>query len=137
MALFTDTITLYNHLPDDTWQRTVLSGVLYSEAIERIKGSDGKITRSAVINVTIPETAECGREYISSRDFKKLDDVSGHWTLNPADNLDVIILGEVEQELTAEYRLKDLKADYNCVTVASITDGRNRNLLKNIKVVCK
>ena len=137
MALFTDTITLYNHLPDNTWQRTVMSGVQYSESVERIKTSDGKITRSAVVNVTIPETVECDRKYVSCREFKRMEDVSESWTLDPADNLDIIILGEVEQEVTANYRLKNLKADYDCVTVVSVSDGRNRDLLKNIKVVCK
>lgn len=137
MALFTDTVTLYNHLPDDTWQRTVLSGVQYSEITERIKTADGKITRSAVVNVTIPETAECDREYVPCREFRRLKDVSKNWTLDAADNLDVIIYGEIDREITAEYRLKNLKSDYDCVTVTSVADGRNRDCLKNIKVVCK
>lgn len=137
MALFTDTITLYNHLPDDTWQRTVIYGVQYTESIERISSGDGKITRSEIVNVTIPESAECDREYMPYREFLKKKDTSGYWTLNPPDNLDVIVYGEIDKEITAEYRLKDLKSDYYCVTVVSVSDGRNRDFLKNIKVVCK
>lgn len=36
MGLFTDTITIYNHKEDDTYQRTVIKGVQYSKKRKRL-----------------------------------------------------------------------------------------------------
>lgn len=137
MGLFTDTITIYNHKEDDTYQRTVMKGVQYSKKTEKTVTSDGKVNLGTVVNVTIPETVVCDRDYVEKQKFRLLGDTSNNWTLDEAGNLDIIIQGEVTQEITEEYRLKNLKADYDCVTVASVSDNRNRSMLKHIKVVCK
>lgn len=137
MGLFTDTITIYNHKEDDTYQRTVIKGVQYSKKTEKTVTSDGKVNLGTVVNVTIPETAICDRDYVEKQKFRLLGDTSNNWTLDEAGNLDIIIQGEVTQEITEEYRFKNLKADYNCVTVASVSDNRNRSMLKHIKVVGK
>lgn len=137
MGLFTDTITIYNHKEDDTYQRTVMKGVQYSKKTEKTVTSDGKVNLGTVVNVTIPETVVCDRDYAEKQKFRLLGDTSNNWTLDEAGNLDIIIQGEVTQEITEEYRLKNLKADYECVTVASVSDNRNRSMLKHIKAVCK
>lgn len=87
--------------------------------------------------MTIPETAICDRDYVEKQKFRLLGDTSNNWTLDETGNLDIIIQGEVTQEITEEYRLKNLKTDYDCVTVAGVSDNRNRSMLKHIKVVCK
>lgn len=137
MGIFNDTITIYNHKEDDSYQRTVVRGVMYSSRTEKTVTADGKINLATTVSVTIPETAVCNRRYVTKREFKVLTDTSECWTLNESDNLDVIVWGAVEQELTEDYRLKHLKADYDCVTVAAIEDNRNKPRLKHIKVVCK
>lgn len=137
MGLFTDTITLYNHKPDDTYQRTVIKGVQYRRKVEKTVISDGKINLADVVTVTIPDTAECNRQYACKKDFKNTKDTASYWTLDAGENLDIIIQGEISQEITEEYRLKHLKADYDCVTVASVADNQNKDRLKHIKVVCK
>lgn len=137
MGLFTDTITIYNHKEDDTYQRTVIKGVQYSKKTEKTVTSDGKVNLGTVVNVTIPETAICDRDYVEKQKFRLLGDTSNNWTLDETGNLDIIIQGEVTQEITEEYRLKNLKTDYDCVTVAGVSDNRNRSMLKHIKVVCK
>lgn len=137
MGIFNDTITIYNHKEDGSYQRTVVCGVMYSSKTEKTVTSDGKINLAATVSVTIPETAVCDRRYVPKREFKALTDTSQNWTLDEGGNLDVIVQGLVEQELTEDYRLKHLKADYDCVTVAIVEDNRNRPRLKHIKVVCK
>lgn len=137
MGIFNDTITIYNHKEDGSYQRTVVCGVMYSSRTEKTVTADGKINLATTVSVTIPETAVCNRRYVTKREFKVLTDTSECWTLNESDNLDVIVWGAVEQELTEDYRLKHLKADYDCVTVAAIEDNRNKPRLKHIKVVCK
>lgn len=137
MGIFNDTITIYNHKEDGSYQRTVIHGVMYSSKTEKTVTADGKIVLATTVSVTIPETAACERKYISKREFKALADTSQNWTLDESGNLDIIVQGVVEQELTDEYRLKHLKADYDCVTVAAVEDNRNKPRLKHIKVVCK
>lgn len=137
MGLFTDVITLYNHKPDDTYQRTVIKGVQFSRKVEKTVSSDNKISLASVVNITIPDTAECDRSYVGKGIFKNEEDTSPHWTLDAGENLDIMIQGEVEQEITEDYRLKNLRADYDCATVDSVSDNRNRDFLKHIKVVCK
>lgn len=137
MGIFNDTITIYNHKEDDSYQRTVIHGVMYSSKTEKSLTADGKIVLATTVNVTIPETAVCDRRYVTKREFMKLADSSEYWTLNESGNLDIIVYGKVEQELSEEYRLKNLKADYDCATVAAVEDNRNRPRLKHIKVVCK
>lgn len=137
MGLFEDTITIYNHKADDTYQRTVISGVQYTAKAVKTITSDGKVNLAAVVNVTITDTAVCDREYLPKRDFQKLEDTSGYWTLDAAGNQDIVIQGTVTQELVRDYRLKHLKADYDCVTVAAVADNRNRGMMRHIKAVCK
>lgn len=137
MRLFTDTITIYNHKSDDTYQRTVIKGVQFSRKVEKTVSSDNKISLASIVNITIPDTAECERSYVGKGIFKNEEDISSYWTLNAGGNQDIIIQGEIAQEITEEYRLKNLKTDYDCVTVASVSDNRNRDFLKHFKVVCK
>lgn len=137
MGLFTDTITLYNHKEDESYQRTVIKGVQFSKKVEKNVTSDNKISLATVVSITIPDTAECDRSYVEKQVFKNEEDTSKHWTLDAGANLDIIIHGESEQEITEDYRLKHLKEDYDCVTVSSVSDNRNRDFLKHIKVVCK
>ena len=79
----------------------------------------------------------CERKYLPKHEFRKLSDTENYWTLDDAGNLDVIVQGEVIAEIADEYRIKHLRADYDCVTVAEVSDNRNKPLLKHIKVVCK
>lgn len=137
MSIFTDVITVYNHRSDDTYQRTVIYDVQYSKKTVKTVSADGRINLATAVNVTIPDSAVCTRKYIAKREFKQLEDTGQYWTLDEAGNLDIIIQGEIAREITEDYRIKNLKSDYDCVTVASISDNRNRQLLKHIKAVCK
>lgn len=137
MGIFTDTVTVYNHLPDDRYQRTVVKGVMVTGKTVKTVTADGKVKLAATVNITIPGSAVCERKYLPKHTFRKLSDTEGYWTLDDAGNLDVIVRGEVAAEITDEYRIKHLRADYDCVTVAEVSDSRNKPRLKHIKVVCK
>lgn len=137
MGIFTDTITVYNHLPDDRYQRTVIKGVMATGKTVKTVTAEGKVNLATTLNVTIPESAACKRKYIPKHEFRRLEDTSEYWTLDDAGNLDVIVQGEVVTEITDEYRIKHLRADYDCVIVAEVSDNRNKPHLKHIKVVCK
>lgn len=137
MGIFNDTITVYNHLPDDTYQRTVVKGVQYSKNTVKTVTSDGKVSLATTVDITIPVTARSDREYLDKLHFRQIEQPDKYWTLDDAGNLDVIVHGECTEDITEVYRLKELKADYGAATVAAVEDNRNRPRLKHIRVVCK
>lgn len=100
MEIFTDTITVYNHLPDDRYQRTVVKGVMVTGKTVKTVTADGKVNLAATVNITIPESAVCERKYLPKHEFRKLSDAENYWTLDDAGNLDVIVRGEVAVEIT-------------------------------------
>lgn len=131
--MFTDTVTIYNYY-QDTWKRTVIKGVQWTPSIVKT-AANGKIDIANVVNITIPTTIQCDKAYMPYKEYVKLSDVASYWTLNPADNQDIMILGDREVDITDTYKLKNLRADYEAHTVKSVKDNRLRARLKNIKVV--
>ena len=62
----------------------------------------------------------------------------GFWTLDAKQGKDIMVLGISEQEISREYRISRLSEDFQyAVTVASVSDNRNRPRLKHIKVTGK
>lgn len=138
MSIFTDTITVYNHKSDDSYQRTVIRGVMYTKKREKAISSDGKVNIAVTVSITIPSTAKCDREYVDKRQFRQIEDTSAYWTLDESGNgsSDIIVQGEVLQEIMDDYRPKHLKVDHDSVSVAGVFDNRNKPRLRHVKVVC-
>lgn len=115
MALFTDTITIFNGLGAGK----VVSGVQWSEKSDR-SVSDKKIAVVKYISITFPE---------------------GTYENIPFDLYDentCIAYGEVQDVVTEERgsRIFDLLKKYKkSGRIQSINDNTNRSYLKNVKVV--
>lgn len=142
MSLFTDVMTVYNHFYDeaadaDRWQRTVIRGVQWSHNKVRTSISGGVMSEKRVESVTIDFQRRYGNvEYLDPVAFTKAEDKSGYWSLNSKDGQDVLVLGETDREIGGDYRISDLRKDYQyCGTVTEVSDNRNRGFLKNIKAV--
>ncbi len=137
--LFTDVATVYNHYVDnnvDKWKRTVIKGVQWSHNKIETSVSNGTQTQTRVESVTI----DFGRDYGNATYSAAKEFATSHngWTLNNKSKLDVMVLGEVTTEISASYPLDRLFTDYQYVgTVSSVSDNRNRDFLKTIKVVLK
>ena len=143
-VLFTDTITVYNHYRDedtdqDMWNRTVVKGVQWSHNAVETVVSNGVQTEVLAESITIDFQRSYGNKpYADPAAYRKMDDDarSGYWTLDARDLLDIVVLGVSENDITSEYRLKHLQEDFQyAVTVRSVSDKRNRQRLKHIKVV--
>ena len=104
-----------------------------------VSTSGGVQTEQKVESITIDFKRDYGNEkYISYLEFNKLEDKTGYWTLNERDCADIVVLGESERELGADYKISDLKNEFQYMgTVLSVSDNRNRRLLQHIKVVAK
>lgn len=119
MALFTDTVTVYNKISDEEWRRTVVKGVQWTDKTEK-KNDDGKVRVARYASVTFLQGTYEGL------------------TLNSSSEEDAIVYGAVEDVVTGEKgkRISDLLEKYpRGGLIKSVNDNTNRSFLKNIKVV--
>lgn len=119
MALFTDTITIYNKISDSEWKRTVVSGVQWSDKAEK-QNDNGKISIARYASVTFPQGT-----------FEGL-------TLNSSNEEDCIVYGVIDDVVTdvKGQRISDLMEKYpKSGLIKAVNDNTNRSFLKNIKVV--
>lgn len=119
MALFTDTVTIYNKISDTGWKRTVVEGVQWADKTEK-KNSDGILSVVRYASVTFPEGTYEGL------------------TLNSYSEEDAIVYGAVNDVVSGDRgsRISDLLEKYQrSGCIKSVNDNTNRDFLKNIKVV--
>lgn len=119
MALFTDTVTIYNQISDSEWKRTVVEGVQWADKTEK-KNENGKISIVRYASVTFPEGTYEGL------------------TLSAKRENDAIFFGCIMDEVSDEKgsHLSDLLKRYEkSGLIQSVNDNSNRDFLKNIKVV--
>ena len=119
MALFTDTVTLYNKISDSEWKRTVIEGVQWADKTEK-KNENGKISIARYASITFPEGTYDGLVFNSSNEE------------------DCIVFGAVDDvvEDVKGKRISDLLKKYQkSGIIQSVNDNSNRDFCKNIKVV--
>lgn len=119
MAVFTDTVTIYNKISETEWKRTVVSGVQWANKTER-KNEGGKVSVARYVSITFPEGTYEGLKLDASREE------------------DAIVYGAVEDTVTGEkgHRISDLLKKYQkSGTIKAVNDNSARDYLKNIKVV--
>lgn len=139
------TITIYNRHrtadKKDIWNRTVINGVEYHFSSDKTVSQNGTIVYTQLLTVVIPAEADtCGKTYIDAVDYMKLpeNEVNKYFSFNVSNNLDVIVAGECDKEITAEYKITELQKDIQkSGTIASFSDNTDGALLKHYKVVCK
>lgn len=119
MAIFTDTVTVYNQISDSEWKRTVVEDVQWSEKTEK-QNNNGKLIVVRYVLVTFPEGTYDDLVFDSSKES------------------DCIVFGSVEDVVTAEKgsRISDLLKKYpKSGLIKAVNDNSSRDFLKNIKVV--
>lgn len=138
MSLFTDTMTVYNSIGENRWKRTVVKGIQWTNQELSVQTEKNARVKKMAKNITIDFSRNYGNAvYLEAKEFEKLDDKAGHWTLNAENGLDIVVLGEITKELNAEYRPKHMRTEMECATITAVSDYRNRSFLKHIKVVAE
>ena len=125
-AIFTDTVTIYNHF-NNKWFRTVLEGVQWSEKTEKTIDSDGVMHLTPSISVTVPYRAG----YVDRKEYTGTGFTFG------LDNLDIIVLGACDKEITDSYTITNLQQDFRAATVKSVKDNTLRQFLKHWRVIAE
>ena len=119
MALFTDTVTIYNKISDSEWKRTVVEGVQWADKTEK-KNDGGKISIAHYVSVTFPDGTYEDVALASGREE------------------DCIVYGAVEDVVKDEKgsRVSDLLRKYDkSGLIKVVNDNSGRDYLKNKKVV--
>lgn len=122
MAIFTDTVTLYNHYKNngaDMWKKTVIEGCQWSQHRDLDIDTDGKLLIANYATVSIP--------LIDG--YVKPDDFEGQgFTFNPG-NLDVIAIGNQSTVITDD-NINEVCQREEFATIISVNDNTNRDHLK-------
>lgn len=119
MALFNDTVTIYNKISDSEWKRTVVDGVQWTDKTEK-QNDNGKISIARYAYITFPQGTYDGL------------------VLNSSNEEDCIVFGDIEYvvEDVKGHRISDLMEKYpKSGLIQSVNDNSNRDFCKNIKVV--
>ena len=126
-VLFTDTVTLFNHCKGQ-WFKTVLPGVQWKDKVSKTVDTSGRIVVTPEVSLTVPERAR----YIEPKAFTGAGFTFG------TSNLDVIVLGEIDEEITADFTITSLRKKYDHVaTIYAVSDNTLRQQLKHWKVMAK
>ena len=117
MALFTDTVTVYQK-GSTGYSRTVVKGVQWSDVIDKSLQT-GRLELRKSANITFPEN------------------VLGLVDLSTYGGEDAIFLGEIDRTPadTAGNRLSDFLGSYKGGIIRTVNDNTNRDHLRNLKVV--
>ena len=118
-ALFTDTVTIFNKLPDGTWKRTIVNDVQWADKSDRTNES-GRVSVAKYTSVTFPKPAYEGL------------------ILDSSNEEDCIVYGAVEDAIEdiKGKRVSDLLEKYpKSGLIKAVNDNSNRTMLPNIKVV--
>lgn len=141
-VLFHETMTVYNFSPEDgveIWRRTVVRGIQWRHGKKEVTVKDQIATENRVESITIDFKRSYGNKpYMAPDCYRKLTaaEKDNCWTLDDRTEKDVVVYGELAEEISKEYRLSALMKDYQyAVTVKAVSDNRNRRGLKHIRVV--
>lgn len=134
------TITIYNYHKNadktENWQRTVINGVSYSFSHQKAVNSSGALVMTEVLTIIIPQDAPQA-QYIDAKEYAKLSDTTGYFTINTAGNKDIVVCSEITQEITESYKITNLLTDYlKAGKVSAFSDNTDAPRLKHYKVVC-
>lgn len=112
-------ITIYNRYFDkatrlDKYQRTVLKGVFWDErkAINRLQSG---LEDADEVSIIIPIRVAIDKKYVPPKEFEKLPDKTGYFTLQEGDR---VVRGDIDFEITG--KVSDLDKEYEAFTITSV-----------------
>lgn len=127
--MFSDVVTLYNHMPGDAWSRTVISGAMWrKQAISSV--SSGKVTIGRQITVTIPKDVyKADKTYVKPEVYT---DPETEFTLREGAR-DYIAHGETP-EITDDFDIDTLLARYEVGASQIVADNTERDRLRHWRI---
>lgn len=138
--MFNQTVTVINRYHDksikkDIWNKTILEGCMWRTRTEKTV-SNNVIQADDYVSLTVPYRTG----YLPPKQYAKvgIDELKKFFTFDAESNLDIIVLGEVTQNITDEYTITNVKKDYDFVaTISAVSDNTMVDGLRNWKVTGK
>ena len=133
--LFTDTMTVFNYIGNEQWKRSIVKGVQWSHNRVETTTSGTTQTERKVESITVDFGRNYGNPvYVDPITYANLTNKDGFFTFNNSEGQDICVLGICNEDLT----LKELRQRFQYVGVVErVSDNRNRDFLKNIKVILR
>ncbi len=127
-------ITIYNRYFEsrlEKYQRTVIRDVVW-QATKAVSGRSTGVLASNVATVFIPMAR--GADYLKPKAWQAAR--SGKWTLQEGD---VIVRGEATDNITTEYTITSLRAEYEDVVTITSVDAMDQGSanVQHWQVGCK
>ena len=127
-------ITIYNRYFEsrlEKYQRTVIRDVVW-QATKAVSGRSTGVLASNVATVFIPMAR--GANYLKPKAWQAAK--SGKWTLQEGD---VIVRGEATDNITTEYTITSLRAEYEDVVTITSVDAMDQGSpnVQHWQVGCK
>lgn len=138
--MFNQTVTVINHYVDkltrnDKWNKTILQNCMWREQTAKTVANN-QIQVDDCVSLTVPYR----NGYLPPKQYVKVpnDEMKNYFTFNSDSNLDIIVLGEVTQEINDTYTITNVKKDYdNVATISAVSDNSIVDLLRHWKVTGK
>lgn len=137
--MFNQTVTVINHYVDklrnDKWNKTILTNCMWREKTEKTV-TNNQIQVDTYVSLTVPY---CDG-YLPPKQYVKVpnEEMKNYFTFDSESNLDIIVLGEVTQEINDTYTITNVKKDYdNVATISAVSDNSMVDMLRHWKVIGK
>lgn len=137
--IFNDIVTLINHYYDaitreDRFNKTILTDCMWRRKSQK-SVSNNQIQIADYISITIPFRDG----YVPPNVYQKLpnDEKKKYFTLNTENNMDIVILGEVMEDVFDYSSLQEIEKKYEYHTIAGVSDNTLVYNLKHWKVDAK
>jgi len=108
----------YREGKEDIWQRTVLESIFWDN-VRGLNSRTGAVDHEDSAVIIIPAVNRKG--YLSPKEYVKVEDKAGYWTLQPGDK---IVFGKILYEIDETHRLAELEKDYDDVLNITRVDRR-------------
>ena len=133
--LFTDTMTVFNCIGEETYKRTIVKGVQWTHNKVEVTTAGTTQTERRVESITVDFGRDYGNPvYVDPITYGNLTDKEGFYTFNSSEGKDYVVLGICNEDLT----LKEARQQFQYVGVIErVSDNRNRDFLKSIKVIAR
>lgn len=133
--LFTDTMTVFNQIEEGVWKRSIIKGVQWAHNKLETITSGTTQSQQRVESITV----DCGRDYgnpkyVDPITYANLANKDGYYTFDTRNGQDMCVLGVCDEDLTP----KEIKQRFQYFGIVErVSDNRNRDYLKNIKVTLR
>lgn len=137
--IFTDYVTVINHYYDtdtklDSFNKTVLDKSMWRRTtLKTVSNNEIQVADSVSVTVLYRDG------YVSFKEYNELseEEKKEHFTFNPNNNKDMLVLGIVEEDISDYESIVNVKKKYEYAIIEGLTDNTHRDVLQHWEITAK